>query len=166
MPQRETPADIKGKDRKKLFTAVLFQFKDQEDNMLVECKYSHFKIKLHRVTGTTGFRFPGDLTRQRYPGGLCLLWTRGWGQIFNDLHKVQREDTDRCADLSLSPVLSHKRLQLDHIPLRERQLVTVLPLKIEPRHASWTTLGEIKTFQTSGLFISVVCKGYSKQFMI
>lgn len=89
---------------------------------------------------------PGNLTRQCYPGGLCLLLTRGWRQIFNDLYKVKREDTADSANLSLSPLLSNKRLQLDHVPLRERQLITVLPLKVEPRHAPRTTSGEATIF--------------------
>lgn len=90
---------------------------------------------------------PANLTRQSYPGGLCLLLTCRWRQIFNDLDKVKGEDASEGADLSPSPVLSNTRLQLDHIPLRERQLITVLPIKVEPCHASWTTLGEATTFQ-------------------
>ncbi len=50
---------------------------------------------------------PGNLTRQRYPGGLCLLLTWGWRQIFNDFYKVKREDTSNSTDLSLSPLLSN-----------------------------------------------------------
>lgn len=78
---------------------------------------------------------PCGLTRQCYLGGL----TRRWRQIFNDLHKVKGEDTSTGADLTANPVLSNMCLQLDHIPLGEGQLITVLPLEIEPRNASWTT---------------------------
>lgn len=92
----------------------------------------------------------GARTRQSYPGGLCLLLARGRRQIFNDLHKVEREDTGNGADLPPSPFLTHERLQLYDIPLRERQLVTVLALEVEPRHTSRTALGEATTFQTSG----------------
>lgn len=87
------------------------------------------------------------ITRQSYLGGLCLLFTRRWRQIFDNLHEVQREDAGEGADLSPGPVLSNVSLQLDHIPLRERQLITVLALEVKPRHTPRTTLGEAKTFQ-------------------
>lgn len=70
-----------------------------------------------------------------------MLFTRRWRQIFNNLHEVKWEDAGEGADLSPGPLLSNIRLQLDHIPLRERQLVAVLPLKVEPRHTPRTTLG-------------------------
>ena len=97
------------------------------------------------------------LTRQCYPSGLCPvglcpggLLTWGWRQIFNHLYKVKGEDGGTGADLPASPLVSNVRLQLDHIPLGERQLVTVLPLEVKPRHTSRTTSGEARTFQTSG----------------
>ena len=93
---------------------------------------------------------PGGLS----PGGLCPggLLTRRWGQIFNHLYKVKGEDASNGADLPASPLVSNVCLQLDHIPLGERQLITVLPLEVKPRHTSWATLGEARTLQTSGHF--------------
>lgn len=84
----------------------------------------------------------GNLTRQRYPGGLWLLlllltWER---QIFNHLYEIEGEDASESADLSLCPVLSHVGLQLDHVPLREGQFVAVLRLQVELGHASGTTV--------------------------
>lgn len=94
------------------------------------------------------------LTRQCYPGGLCPGGLLTWGlrQIFNHLYKVKGEDAGTGANLPASPLVSNVRLQLDHIPLEERQLVTVLPLEVKPRHTSRTTSGEARTFQTSGHF--------------
>lgn len=80
-----------------------------------------------------------------------------WWQVFNDLYKVKREDTSEGADLSPSPLLSYVGLQLDHIPLRERQFVTMFPLKVEPGYTPWTTLWEA-TIQTSGYFMNVLFK--------
>lgn len=83
--------------------------------------------------------FPGFLTRQGYLGWVCLLLTRRGRQIFNDVHKVQREDAGGGPQLSPCPLLSHVRIQLDYVPLGEGQLVTVLAIEIEPGHTSWTT---------------------------
>lgn len=82
---------------------------------------------------------PHDATWWCCPNGLCLLLTRSLRQIFNDFHKVQRKDSSGGADLSLSPFLAHVRLQLDHIALREWQLVALLPLKVKPCDAPRTT---------------------------
>lgn len=90
-----------------------------------------------------------NLTRQRYPGGVCLLLLLlTWGgQIFNYLYEIEGEDASEGADLSLSPVLSHVGLQLDHVPLREGQLVAVLPLQVELGHASGTAVRRHRHFR-------------------
>lgn len=82
-----------------------------------------------------------NLTGHWYSDRMSLLQTRGWGQIFDDLHKVERDEAGRGADLSPGPLLSDVRLQLDHVSLRERQLVLAgVALKVELRHASRTAV--------------------------
>lgn len=108
---------------------------------------------------------PGNLTRQCYPIGLCLLLTWRRRQIFDDLYKVKREDSSKDAVLSSSPVLSHVLLQLDHIALRERQLIAVLALKVEPRHASRTTskvysISNIRLIHRVSLFVNASQRFY------
>lgn len=89
--------------------------------------------------------FSDHLTGLRELG--TLLLTRGWRQVFDDLYKVKGEDATVGPQLSPCPLLSHILLQLDHIALGERQLVGVLPVKVEPRHASRTASSGVSNIQ-------------------
>lgn len=105
------------------------------------------------VGGNIGYlsRF-GSLGRVVGLPPLLLLLARGRRQIFDDLHKVQRENTHEGAHLAPGPVLPDVGLQLDHVPLGEGQLVAVLPLKVEACHAPRTAGGD-ETFKRSGRFL-------------